>query len=203
MRTAGGSDAGDRPRCDAVALPLELELLPVAPVEEILDRAVRRVVDQHGARLGGGLQPRRDVHGVAEGGVLDPCSGADLPEHHRTGGSSDSDAEALGAPAAPHLASVLLHLADDAERAADSTLGVVLPRRGRAEEGEDSVTGEILDVAAERLHLADDPGHGFPNDELHVFGVEPLRERGRADDVGEDGRHDLAFLPHGGGHRER
>ena len=103
----------------------------------------------------------------------------------------------------PHLASVLLHLGDDAERAANGTLGVVLARRRRAEEREDSVTGEILDVAAERLDLADDPRNRLAHDELHVLWVEPLCERGRADDVGEDGRQDLALLPHGGGHTER
>ena len=117
------------------------------------------------------------------------------------GRRSDPDAEALGTPAAPHLAGVLLHLADDAERAADGALGVVLSRGRRAEERENTVPGEILHVAVERLHLADDPRYRLPDDELHVLGIEPLRKRGRADDVREDGRQDLPLLPHGGGHR--
>src|SRR5262249_18532753 len=115
------------------------------------DRAMRRIVDEYGARLGRGLQPRRDVHGVAEGCVFDPRAGADLSHHDRSGRRPDPDTEALGTPAAPHLASVLLHLGDDAERAADAALGVVLPRRGGPEERENSVTGEILHVAVERL----------------------------------------------------
>ena len=196
-------DACDRPRGNPLALPLQLELQPLAPLEQAPDRAMRRVVDEDGARRGRRLQPRRDVHGVAKGCVLDPRTGADLPHHDGAGRGSHPDAEALDPPATPHLARVLLHLADDAERAADAPLGVVLPRGRRAEEGEDAVAGEILDVASERLHLADDPRYRLPDDELDVLEIEPLGERGRADDVGEDGRKDLPLLPHGSGHEQR
>ena len=165
---------------------------------------MRGVVHEHRPGLGRGLEARRDVHRVAEGCVLDPRARADLPHDHRARRRSDANPEALRAPAAPHLAGVLLHLADDAERAAHRPLGVVLPRRRRAEEGEDAVAREILDVAAERLDLADDPRHRLSNDELHVLRVEPVRERGRPDDVGEDGRQDLPLLAHDGrAHRQR
>ena len=186
-----------------LALPFHVELTRVAPLEEPLDRAMGGFVDEHRSGLGRGLQPRRDVHRVAERGVLDPRAGADLPDDDRAGRRSDPDAEALGTPAAPHFAGILLHLGDDAQRAENGSFGVVLPRGRRAEEGENSVAREILDVAAERLDLADDPGHRLSHDELHVLGVEPLCERGRADDVGEDGRQHLPLLPHGGGHTER
>src|SRR5207245_9304439 len=138
-----------------------------------------------------------DVDRVAESRVLDPRAGADLSHDHRTGRGTDAHTEALGTPAAPHLARVLLHLTDDAESAANGPLGVVLARRRSAEEGKNAVAGEILDVAAERLHLADDPRDGLPDDELHVLRVEPLGERRGADDVGEHGGQDLAFLAHG------
>src|SRR5262249_3782691 len=142
---------------DVLALPFELELLLRAPLEEMLDSAMRRVVNEHRARLGRGLQPRRDVHRVAESRVLDSRAGADLPHPDRAGRRPYADTKALGTPAAPHLAGVLLHLADDAERAADAALGVVLSRRGRSEEREHTVSGEILHMAVERLHFADDP----------------------------------------------
>ena len=203
LRATGGRDAGHRPRGDRLALSLQVELARVPPLEEALDRAMGGFVDEHRPGIGSGLQPRGDVHRVAERGELDPGAGADLPHHDRAGRRSDPDAETLGTPAAAHLASVLLHLGDDAEGTENRPLGVVLARRRRAEEGEDSVTGEILDVAAERLDLADDPRNRLAHDELHVLWVEPLCERGRADDVGEDGRQDLALLPHGGVHTER
>jgi hypothetical protein len=161
------------------------------------------VVDENCSRLGGRLETRGDVDGVAEGGVLDPRACADLAHDHGPRRRADPHAEALGAPAAAHLARILVHLADDAERAADGPLGVVLPRSRRAEEGEDSVACEVLDVAAQRLHLADDPRDRLADDQLHVLGVEPVRERGRADDVGKDCRQDLPLLPDCGGHGQR
>ena len=203
MRPARGRDTRDGPGGDGLAFPLHIELTGVTPLEETLDRAMGGFVDEYRSGLGRGLQPRRDVHRVAERGVLDPRAGADLPHDDRSGRRSDPDAEALGTPTAAYLAGILLHLGDDAQRAENRSLGVVLPRGRRAEEGENAVAREILDVAAERLDLADDPRHRLADDELHVLGVEPLCERGRADDVGEDGRQHLPLLPHGGGHTER
>src|SRR4029079_1182570 len=94
--------------------------------------------------------------------VLDPGTAADLPHDDRAGRGADPDPEALRAPAAPHFAGGLLQLADDRERAADGPLGVVLACRRRAEEGEDPVTGEVLDVSAEGLHLAHDTRQPLP-----------------------------------------
>ena len=91
---------------------------------------------------------------------------------------------------------VLVHLRDHAQRAAHRALGVVLARRRRAEEREHAVAGEILDVPAERLDLADDARDRLADDVLHVLGIDALRERRRADDVGEDRRHNLPFLAH-------
>src|SRR5207245_704227 len=113
LRPSGGCDARDGKRRHGLALPFQLQLARLAPVEQTLDRTVRRVVDEDGARLGGGLQPRSDVHRVAESRVLDPRAGADLPHDHRTGRGTDAHTEAFGTPAAPHLARVLLHLTDD------------------------------------------------------------------------------------------
>ena len=124
-------------------------------------------------------------------------------EDDRPGRDADPNPEAFGAPAAPHLECVLLHLADDAECTAHGPLGVVLPRRRCAEEGKDAVTGEVLDVTAERLHLAHDPCHRLAHDELHVLRVEPFRERCRADHVGEDGRQNLPLLADRSTHAQR
>src|SRR5207342_1098063 len=108
-----------------------------------LDRAVRGLVDENGSRIGCRLQPSRDVHRVAERGVLDARPGSDLAEDDRPGRDTDPNAEALGSPAAPHLAPVLVHLRDDAQRAAHRALGVVLARRRRTEECEYAIAGEI------------------------------------------------------------
>ena len=165
-----GRDARDDPRRNLLALSFQLEIALLAPVEDPLDRAVRRLVDEDGSRIGRRLEPRRDVDRVAERRVLDARSGSDLAEHDRPGRNTDPNAEALGSPAAPHLAPVLVHLRDHAQRAAHGALGVVLARRRRAEEREHAVAGEILHVPAERLDLADDPRDRLADDVLHVLG---------------------------------
>src|SRR4029077_5793265 len=172
LAAAGRRDAECRPGRHRLVLPFQLELVGVAPLEQAFDRAVRGLVDEHGARLGRRLEAGGDVHRVAEGRVLAPRAGADLPEDDHSRRSSNADAEAFGAPAAPHFPGVLLHLAHDAQRAANGALCVVLPRRRRAEEGEDAVAREVLDMAAKRLDLPDDAGPRLPHDELDVLGIE-------------------------------
>src|SRR5207244_464037 len=115
-------------------------------------------------------------------------------DHHRAGREADPDAEALRAPAAPHLARVLVHLGDDAKGAPHATFGVVLSGRRRAEEREYAVAREILDVPIEGLDLPDDPRHSLADHELHILGIEPLGERRRADDVSEERGQDLPLL---------
>src|SRR5205823_13875331 len=105
---------------------------------------------------------------------------------YRARGRADAHADALEAAPARRLAAVALQAGEDAQRGADRALGVVLAGGRGAEEGEHAVPGQVLDVAAERLDLADDPCDGVADDELHVLGIESLGERGRADDVGEE-----------------
>ena len=191
-----GRDTRDDPRRNPLALAFQLEIALPAPVEDPLDRAMRRLVHEDGSGIGRRLEPRRDVDRVTERGVLDSRSGADLAQHDRPGRDPDPHAEAFGSPAAPYLAPVLVHLSDHAQRAAHRALGVVLARRRCAEEREHAVAGEILHVPAERLDLADDAGDCLADDVLHVLRIDALRERGRADDVRKDGRHNLPFLAH-------
>src|SRR5262249_50439243 len=140
---------------------------------------------------------------VAEGGVLDPAAGADLTDDNRARRRTDAHAEALDAPAAQDLLRVVLHLADDAQGGEHGPLGIVFTRHRRAEEGEHAVAREILHVAAERLDLADDARDRLAYNELHIFWIESLRERCRADDVDEQRRDDLALLAYTGGHTVR
>src|SRR5262249_59013286 len=101
LRPAGGQDGDDRPRRDGLALPLQVELLRLAPLEETLHRAVRCLVDEHGARLGGGLETRRDVDGVAERCVLDARARAHLPHHHTPPRPPHPDTETPRPPPPP------------------------------------------------------------------------------------------------------
>src|SRR5579864_660455 len=186
--------ARNGPGADRPVLSLQLELPRLSPVEERLDRCSGRVVDEHRPRLGFGLEARGEVDGIAERRVLDALPCADLADDDGAGRGTDPDTEALDAPTADDLAAVLLQLGNDPQSRAQGALGVVLVRRGRAEEGEHAVPRQILDVAAERLHLPDDARDRLADDELHVLGIEALSERGRADDVREERRQHPALL---------
>ena len=49
-------------------------------------------------------------------------------------------------------------------------------------------------MAAELIDVGDDASDRLAHDELDFFGVEPLAKRRRADEVGEQDRHDLPLL---------
>ena len=184
----------DDRRPHRLGLPLELQFDRLPPGKKWLSLPAGGVVGEHRSGLGARLQASRRVDGIAEGRVLDPVGGADLAQNDRTGRDADADTEPRDAPAAFDFSAVGVHLLHDPQRRAQRALGVVLVRDRCAEEGEDAVAGEILDVAAEPIDVGDDAGDRFADDELDLFRVEPLGERRRADEVGEQDRHDLPLL---------
>ena len=109
---------------------------------------------------------------------------------------ADADAEPLDAPRGRDLARVGGDVLRDPDRRAHGALGVVLVGDGGAEQRQDAVAGQVLHRSPERLDGVDDPGDRLADDQLDLLGVQPLAERRGADEVGEDGGHDLAFLPH-------
>ena len=81
-----------------------------------------------------------------------------------------------------------------AERGADGALGVVLVRDRHAEVRDDRVADVLLDRAAAALELGAEAGVVELEQREHVLRVELLGERGRADEVDEDERVELALL---------
>ncbi len=76
----------------------------------------------------------------------------------------------------------------------EGTFGVVFQRRRSAESGHDRVADELLDGAARGLDLG---LHGVVEaleERPGPFRILRRRERGRADEVGEQHRRQLAFL---------
>jgi hypothetical protein len=82
----------------------------------------------------------------------------------------------------------------DSQAGANSSLGVVTVRDGRAEDRHDGVADELLQDAAVLL----DPGFRFAVVELEhiadVLGVGLVRTCGRIDEVDEQDGHELALL---------
>ena len=146
-----------------------------------LDRAGRQpprsLADENLPRLRRLLQPHGQVHGLAG--------------RERRFGVLDDDLSRLDAD--PDREPERLDLRHDLERGSEGPLRVVLVRQRHAERRHHRVSGELLDRAAV-VHdrpgdLLEVPVHALPDD----LGIGARDERGRADEVDEDHRRDLAF----------
>ena len=83
-----------------------------------------------------------------------------------------------------------LHL----ERGAHGPLGVVLVGDRGAEQGDDRVADDLVDLAAEGVDVGRQPREAAVDEVLDVLGVAPLGQRGEADEVGEQHGDDPAFV---------
>ena len=98
----------------------------------------------------------------------------------------DADGEVRDAPGLGDVARVLADHLLDAQSRARSALGVVLADVRDAEVRADAVAGVRLDGAAVLLHGLAHLRHALADERLHLIRREPLAERRRADDVGEE-----------------
>jgi hypothetical protein len=171
---------GEQPvRHERLALALQLERLPLG-LDGVAHEVRRLGAQQDLAGSGALLEPRRDVDGVAGREAL----GA--PDHDLAGVDADPRID-------PERRKRVAHL----DRRPHGTQSVVLVRLRHAEDGHDRVADKLLDAAAvpldDRLHLieiaAEQGAQGF--------GIDRFAERGRADDVAEEHRDDLAVLAAG------
>ena len=80
------------------------------------------------------------------------------------------------------------------QRGVERTLGVVLLRRRRPEDGHHRVAGELLDRAARELDLLLHRCVEALQPRTHALRVLTVGERGRAREVGEENRRDLALV---------
>ena len=162
---------------DRLGLALQLERLDRLDLDCVAGERERRRSDQHLARLGRLLQPRRDVDRVAG---RQPLLGAghDLARHH------------ADPPLQPELGQRVAHL----DRRPQSAQRVVLVQHRHAEHRHHGVADELLHAAAvaldDRLHPLEVAGEQRPQ----PLGIERLAEGGRAGQVAEQNRHRLALL---------
>ena len=176
-------DAQRPPERHRLVLALQRVRAGVLVDDRLLGRAPRRLADEHGAGLGGRLDPRRRVDEVAGDHPL-PL-GAD--RDRRLAGEHARPRPQLGRA---HLVAERRHGGDEVERRAHRALGVVLGRRRRPPHRHHRVADELLDRAAvepdqpvARLEVA--------REELaHLLRVAVLGERREPDEVGEEHRHE-------------
>ena len=169
----------DRPDFEGFADPLDLAAAEAAKREKIAEQRTRRSGNDNRARLGQTLEPCRDVRCIADRCLLLQRFPADeVADHHEPGRDGDPHLD-------PFLRAPRLHRGDDVEARAHGALRVILVRARIAEIGEDAVAHEPRDIA---VVGGNDPcaGGTIGADHLpHVFGIEPRRERRRADQIAE------------------
>ena len=170
---------GERP-----ALALRLDGGQRLDDDRVPDEAVRRLADEHLARLRGLLESCRDVDRVAGRELL--IRGG-VPDDHLARVDAGARGDANPVLAREILVDALEGLAH-LERRPHGSERVVLVDGGHAEHGHDGVADELLDGAAvtfERcLHRVEVAPHHTPQ----RLGVEPLAEGRRVGDVREDDR---------------
>ena len=77
----------------------------------------------------------------------------------------------------------------------DGADGMVLLSQRRAEERHHPVAGEGIEPAPVALHLPGDEGEAPVHDLVDDLRVEPFRQRGETDDIGEEDRDLSALTP--------
>ena len=133
------------------------------------------------ARLGHRLQPLRGVHHVAHRRRVAARSHRADEDLARV--DADPDAHRHG-EIGTHAGKRLVH----PERGADCPLGVVLVSDGRTEEGDDLVTHDLVEAAAERRHVGHEPLEAVVHEPLDLLGIGDGRHAGEADEVGHQDR---------------
>src|SRR2546427_2203398 len=154
--------------------------------EEAGRETIRRVADEDLARLGGLLEPRRDVHGVAEHAEL-ALLVADGARDREPGVDPDPQREvATGALGDAFVLAV--ERSEDRKRGPLGARGMIDLVVGRAEDRDHSVADVLLDESVERPDLDGDRVPGGAHVLVELFRIEALRERGESRYVGEKHR---------------
>ena len=151
--------------------------------------------------MGGG--PHHDLTGSGE--LLQPLRGVDDVAHHGgvAAGAHRADQHLAGVHADPHLhpdAEVgrergerLVH----AQRGPHRPLGVVLVGDRGAEQRDDLVADDLVEVAAEVDDVDDEGVEAGVDESLHVLRVAGRRECGEADEIGHEHGHEAALVGRG------
>ena len=152
----------------------------------VAHEAPRGGADQHLAWLGGLLEPRRDVDGVAGDERVA------FARDHLARVDTDAGLQAELTDRGAHLPG-----------GAHCAQGIILARYRHTKHRHHRVADELLDGAAvafeDRAHFVVVAAHRGPQ----CFGVGAVAERRRAGEIAEDDCHDLPHFARGGGGGER
>ena len=173
--------------------PLQRLLAQRLGLEVALDQRLRGVADDDRVGLGDRLQARRDVGHLTDDLVhRGRLSGTHLARHHHACVQADPDPQDDVARFAKGGVE-LDELVEDAEGRVHGPLGVVLVRPRVSEVGDDAVADVTGHEPAHPLDRADAGVLVGTQNVSPLLRIEPLSQRGRADEVAEQ-RRDIAAL---------
>ena len=167
-----------------------MNLHRLSVLDDLSGRAVRRLADEDAARRSSRLQPCAYVHDVAGGDTLTRLGQGRQRDEGLACMDTDPYLEPEGWIGGVELCNPVV----DRERRAQGALRIVLVCERRPEQTDDGIADELLDRAADELQLAPGPRVVEGEPRAHILGVGIVCSRRRADEVGVENRHDLAFL---------
>ena len=192
LRLQRSRDAGDDPKrapqLNRFRFAFELPGAGVFVRDRDLGDAPRRFADVHLSGLGGGLDARRGVHHVSGDHAF---TGRAEVDGRFAGEHAGARAKAGGPNLFPESRDGL----GEVDRRTDGPLGVVFHRHRRAPHGHDCVSDELLHHTA--VARDDRPARVEVSRQqvADFFRVARLRERGEADQVGEEDGNQPPFGP--------
>jgi len=184
VRARGAVERGDAVGGHGAGAAAQRERAERRERHERSDEPLGRLADEHVAVVRLLLEPRGDVGRVADHARL-------VVRHHDLAGvhrHAQADALRRGDLLARELAEGALH----ADRRADGAQRVVLRDARDAERGEHAIAEQLHDRPAVELHGGRHRAVVAIHEAARGLGLESFVERDRADQVGEDDRHDLA-----------
>jgi len=153
---------------------------------------VRPLTHQHFARIGVLLEASGDIDGVAADHQLAArCGFATRDDFARV--DADPQADVCAVPTLHSLGEGNEALAHG-QAGPNRAFGVVLVGLWDPEHGEDGVAGEFLSGASEALDLGIDQLEELTLELANILWIQPLAERRRAGEVGEEDRYDAPLL---------
>src|SRR5713101_2035486 len=175
---------------DGNLLALHRHLAEVARLEEVLDLEPGRLADDDGhvEVLGDALEPRTQVDGIADRGVLEALPRTDRADDGVAGIDADAAAETAAVFRREALGERLQTLLE-LERGADGLRRMVGRLERHVVQRHDGVADVLVDGAAVPEDGLGDLGQVLAQERHHLFWLHLLRHRREATNVGEEHGH--------------
>ena len=144
----GGAFTQNLPRHNRRGEALELDRAETVVIEQIAGEPARAFRNDHLARIGKRLQPRRQIWRLANSARLLGIARADeITDDHQTGGDTDAN------PQLPRRLD-LANNVDQCQRGSNGALGIVLMRLWVAVVGEHAVAEILRNIAPKRATIS-------------------------------------------------